>query len=552
MLAFGLSMLYIPNACSSDMNWLDGRYDLHNTGYVDGTGGLYAMVESYRLLEDRNITTIPVSIDLDGDGSTEVAYPTEGGYLVLRRGVDGGLIDRIAFNGNITGPPLVYDHRSDGTVDLLVLVTNDNGTTIHLVRGTDLSTTVELVLPDQSARGEGSVGDIDGDGQVELVFSVDEGYIHTVDLSDFSIMWTRQLSIDFAGLFAIYNGSNGPRIAVTSGFWFAQWGDWGCSTLFVLNGLNGDIEYSFEGYGSICTPPTVVRVEPSTWIAFGTFPGNIYVLDVDTNTTILEKDRFAFDGPPYWRHIDLIKDPGGGVDRLILFGDRAMVMLRISDGTIVWGEYHKYPISMTDSLICDIDDDGTVESVVLNVSRIENQSSVLRFIDPWDGRNETFVAGLPKHPVGMIIADIDDDGSLEVLLCFKEWIIFMNEEPYVVVHGILPTNGSVYMKGDPIEFRVLYTYRDAPRVPIFEWTSDVQGTIGMEAEFISDALNVGHHIINLTIDDHHGHLIVFTLELDVEKESGPFTDGIGPWLFLLIIIIVVALVSMLYWRRGHR
>lgn len=120
-------------------------------------------------------------VDLDGDGRLEIISPTEASYLNITR------YDGTSFNSHFPGicafgtysSPIVFDLTGDGQKDLCW------GTALPDVRAIDLTNTMLAGFPitvDADVFYPLSVGEIDGDGQLELVATTIHGSVYVWDL----------------------------------------------------------------------------------------------------------------------------------------------------------------------------------------------------------------------------------------------------------------------------------------------------------------------------------------------------------------------------------
>ena len=123
--------------------------------------------------------TKPLAIDINGDGRTDVAYPSaaSGGKWMYRlANSSGGYYAAVNSGINSTNhaEAIVTDHNSDGLDDILVPY---SGSTWWAIRGTPsgLSWPVNTQAPDVSTAGNATSFDVNGDGRDDLVWAENVG-----------------------------------------------------------------------------------------------------------------------------------------------------------------------------------------------------------------------------------------------------------------------------------------------------------------------------------------------------------------------------------------
>ncbi len=142
-----------------------------NFVYQNGTNGLAAEVSSGSTVP---AGTKPLTIDINGDGRTDLVYPSASGtgtWYYRLANASGGYVD--AFNSGIANTnhakAIAFDHNHDGFDDILVPY---SGTTWWVIKGASggLVAPVNTLAPAENDAGDAIALDRNGDGREDLVY----------------------------------------------------------------------------------------------------------------------------------------------------------------------------------------------------------------------------------------------------------------------------------------------------------------------------------------------------------------------------------------------
>ena len=410
-------LISIGASASRDLEWIEDRSNIHNTGLVNGTGLMFNLDKNYSVyLENDQFRSGLISVDISKNGSSEIIYTTLNGTLSIRKGDDGSLLMEKEFYGKFVVPPMV--HHLDGKKGLDLIVINRNATrgvsTVYFLAGSDLREIEKITIPEIPYAG-GKIYDVDNDGIDELLLTTLQGYVYCIDLETYMIDWQTFIHMGLIEPVAIFLNGTIPKVAVTSGIYFGGTGALGTGTFYVLNGSDGDIEWTFDsGESYISTPPTViVDHSEGPLIAFANYFGNVFVLDYNDRSTYLRIDNSSFERHPYWFHADYIDASRSGGPLLILQGRYGCASIDLDGKKVVWSEWYDYQTRREDSLCADIDNDGRVEFILIG-----------KQVEIWNistGKVELVYTDYTDRPLTLRISDFDTDGFLELCIIFDGW-----------------------------------------------------------------------------------------------------------------------------------
>ncbi len=146
---------------------------------------------SYRTGRNDGIDSPPAIVDTDGDGRLDVVFGSFKKRLHVVAGGDGERLRTVTgFGGYVQSGPIVMDVNGDGVKDFIA-ATFKADNRLSAIDGK----TGEKIWHHQVGKGMGiyhgpSVGDLDGDGEPELVLSAYDGKVTCLRLKDGKQIWS--------------------------------------------------------------------------------------------------------------------------------------------------------------------------------------------------------------------------------------------------------------------------------------------------------------------------------------------------------------------------
>lgn len=215
---------------------------------LDGRTGF----EIWRFFDAKtDITHAPVAVELNGDGVEDILFSTRRGFLYAIDGSNGWGLWKSPLTGRLAGPPSLGDLDGDGDVDI-----------VTLTRGGTLSAHSRLgrLLFTEETEGRYSVaptvGDADGDGEEDILYIDNEGILRVVEGATRRELWKIASTEGPVNGRIVINDLNDDGIMevllpTLSG------------AILVLNGESGDQEALFNSSGRVWATPLVSDLNQS-------------------------------------------------------------------------------------------------------------------------------------------------------------------------------------------------------------------------------------------------------------------------------------------------
>ncbi|MHA1245763.1 MAG: FG-GAP-like repeat-containing protein [Candidatus Thorarchaeota archaeon] len=221
--------------------------------------------------------------DLDGDGRREIVVTSEENwtrYVSVLNSTDGSIVWRAVWDADedssTLSMPVIVDVDCDGTQEVIVT----SQTTVVELNGDDGSK--RWVIPRGGNHINPSVppavADVNGDGQLDIVFTIDLMYVRAVNGLDGSLLWTFDVGSSFGFvnhvLVADLDDDRGMEVAISTL----------TSGVMCLNGEDASVQWvhmitDMEIYGQYAPAVGNVDMDGRLDLVVPCFPdANIYVI----------------------------------------------------------------------------------------------------------------------------------------------------------------------------------------------------------------------------------------------------------------------------------
>lgn len=263
--------------------------------------------------------------------------------------------------------------------------------------------------------GGAAVGDIDGDGKLEVVFGTYMGdeHFYALNAEDGSVLWEKWAGpgpLDASVKIVDVNGDGALEVCFATSGAFGS----GAGVLHVLDGATGEVCWEYDPGRCTDSPPAIADIDADGQleILYGTFRGStegafVHVLNArngSLDAKIGPFNGYIQSGPAV---VDLDCDEQLDVVIAMFAGDNQVYAINGSDYSELWS------FQTGDSMyhgcsFADLDEDGKPEVVIgsydEHVYAINGEDGSLCW--SYHGANAYFITS---------IADLDSDGRFEVI-----------------------------------------------------------------------------------------------------------------------------------------
>ncbi len=335
--------------------------------------------------------------DINNDSQKEVvfiaydSYVENTGVLYALNGSDGATIWEYSMDGYSRGGPAIVDIDEDSKLEIIVgLSRNGTGGYVHIINAEDGSLHHTVGPFDGDIHSSPVVLDLNLDGHLDFVVATEDGdnSIHAIDGTDFSTMWTYKAAAGFRD---------------------------GCT-------------YADIDHDSILE------------LVIGSEDGRIHAVNGEDGSKL-----WIYEGiSPYYAVS--IADTGRYFGSEIVAIGATMVVVLSSNGERSWSCWHgstttSYPLNTP--AVADLNGNGVVDICYGDSSgRIEvregNHGGIILHFNVSDS--------MPLDTMGIyhspIIADLDDDGYLDIFVVGGEWTSANPEDNYGRAFAFKGTGGT--------------------------------------------------------------------------------------------------------------
>jgi outer membrane protein assembly factor BamB len=251
-----------------------------------------------------------------------------------------------------------------------------------------------------------AVGDINGDGKLEVVFSSLDGWLYAVSAENGSLVWKFNMGKASQAAPLIYDVNSDGKNEVVFNLGYPSTIYELRPYVYALRGDNGVVLWTISIDGNVFSAPSAADVDNDgeVEVVFGSVNGKVYVVRGENGE--IKWSRKV--GRIYSTVPIADLDNDGQLDLVVCTWDNGIHALRASDGEPLWW-VSSISYVQTDPAVGDIDGDGVLEVVVpsrpgwVYCLRGEDGSLMWSF----EANNEML-----SSP---ILADVNGDGILNVV-----------------------------------------------------------------------------------------------------------------------------------------
>ncbi len=381
--------------------------------------------------------------DVDGDGKTEVVVGNNDGKVYCFSGESGMLKWSYMTGGSVVSSPIIADVDGDGNMEVIV-GSNDNK--IYSLNGAT-GTFKWSCVTGGDVRSSPSVADVDGDGDIEVIVGSNDNKVYCLNGMHGAVKWSYVTGGDVR---------SSPVVAKVYGYMDVVIGS-DDNKVYCLNGMNGVVEWSYMTGGNVASSPAIADVDGDSQleVVVGSDDNKVYCLNGGNGTV-----EWSYTTGNEVCSSPAVADMNGdGVIEVIVGSDRYVYCLNGVTGALEWNYDAGSGGSIRDISVADIDGDISMECY-LEVLVPTNYADTLICLNGEDGSILWRKGGVMNHVHSITIADIDDDGCVELVVGtmddYKIWALddIGNRSNCECYYGVEERSEKRKLRIESLEFRV--------------------------------------------------------------------------------------------------
>ena len=297
---------------------------------------------------------------------------------------------------SISSSPALGDINGDGKLEVVI---GSNNSKVYALNGEDGSLLWSYTTGDE-IHSSPALGDIDGDGKLEVVVGSNDRKVYALNGEDGSLLWSYKTNGGVSSSAALGDIDEDGNIEVVIG---------SSDGLYTLNGEDGSLLWSYEASGYVYSVPAIGDIDRdgNLEVIFGSWDYKVYALNGEDGSFLwsYETGDHILSSPAIG---DIDED--GKLEVVIgasIF-DKKVYALNGEDGSFLWS--YETNGSVHSPALGDIDGDRKLEVVV------HSSDDKVYALNGGDGSLLWVCDSGKTVQSSPAIGDIDGDGNLEVVI----------------------------------------------------------------------------------------------------------------------------------------
>jgi len=247
----------------------------------------------------------------------------------------------------------LYDFTGDGTPDALIGTGGDN--TLYLLNG-KTGNIIWKFKTGADIDSSPAIGDIDGDGKLEVVFGSRDNYLYALNGEDGSLLWKFKTGSWIVSSPALGDLDGDGKLEVVFGSWDYY--------LYALNGEDGSLLWKFKTGDWIDSSPALGDLDGDgkLEVVFGSGDNYLYALNGEDGSLLW---KFKTGGPIASSSAIGDIDGDGKLEVVFSSGDNYLYALNSEDGSLLW-KFKTGDWIVSSPALGDLDYDGKLEIAVVS------------------------------------------------------------------------------------------------------------------------------------------------------------------------------------------
>jgi outer membrane protein assembly factor BamB len=382
-------------------NWPMFRHDSIHNGYTDCKGKISKPYTKWAYPTKALIHSSPSVGDINDDGELEIVFCAWDGNVYALKGINGDKIWKYNTGLPMGCSPALGDVDDDGQIEVIFGSTSLPGISAYIcVLNGKTGTLEESYIADNCIVSPPNIGDIDNDGDIEVVIGSYDDKVYVIDHKNRIVEWTFSTDANIHSSPALGNIDYDDNLEIVIG---SQDGN-----VYALDGEGGlEWEYPTGDKGVISSPALGDSDKDGSLdiIVFGCNDHNVYGINCNGDYIWNYPTEGLVQSSPALADID----NDNNLEVFVGSRDNNIYALKGETGELIWDKNIGGMIESSPAL-GDIDNDGDIEVVIgspnTNLYCMDGLTGDIEWVYPTNG----FILSSPA------IADVDGDGWSEIVI----------------------------------------------------------------------------------------------------------------------------------------